>query len=189
MSRWEPDARGRLQRAALDLYSERGFDDATVAEIAERAGLTKRTYFRYFTDKREVLFWGSEIFQETILAGTAAAPPSASPLEAVVAGLQAAAAQLFGPERRPDALRRAQIIAATPELQERELIKRATLSAELAGALRERGVGEPTATLAADAGVTVFWVAFARWVASDGERELDDLVAESRDGLRAATAP
>lgn len=188
MSRWEPDARGRLQLAALELYAERGFESTTVADIAERAGLTKRTYFRYFADKREVLFWGSELFQATILDGVAVAPAAVAPLDAVVAGLHAAAEQLFTPERHPGAAQRAQIIAANPELQERELIKRSTLARAIAAALHERGVPDPAAILAAEAGVTVFWVSFATWVASDGSRPLSRLLDESRDGIRAATA-
>ena len=188
MSRWQPDARGRLQLAALELYSERGFDDTTVAEIAERAGLTKRTYFRYFADKREVLFWGSEHFQDVIVSATSAAAPSAPPLDAVVAGLRAAAEEIFEPGMREGASRRARIIAANPELQERELIKRSALSAALAAALRERGVEDPTAILSAEAGVTVFWVAFARWVSSENRQPLDELIDESLVGLRTATA-
>src|SRR5580700_4321965 len=89
MGRWQPDARARLQAAALALYGERGYEETTVAEIAERAGLTKRTFFRYFADKREVLFFGAVELEELIVAGVGAAPPSATPLEAVGAGLEA----------------------------------------------------------------------------------------------------
>jgi AcrR family transcriptional regulator len=122
MARWQPDARGRLEEAALSLYGERGFDSTTVAEIAEHAGLTKRTFFRYLADKREVLFWGSQALEELFVTEVAAAPESASPLEAVAAALDAAAAMFE--QRRERAARRQQIIAAHPELQERELISR-----------------------------------------------------------------
>src|ERR1700728_1281403 len=121
MGRWKPDARGRLERAALELYGERGFEQTTVAEIAERAGLTERTFFRHYTDKREVLFAGGTQFQQAIVGAAADAPPDALPLEAVTAGLGAVAAGLE--ERREFAGRRAAIIASSPELRERELIQ------------------------------------------------------------------
>src|SRR5712675_3366411 len=92
MGRWQPDARARLQAAALALYGERGYENTTVAEIAERAGLTKRTFFRYFADKREVLFWGSRALEELFVTEVGAAPEAASPLEAVTAALDAVAA-------------------------------------------------------------------------------------------------
>src|SRR5271154_5828231 len=94
MARWEPDARGRLVQAAMELYSERGFEQTTVAEIAERAGLTERTFFRHFADKREVLFAGADALQELVVSAVAGAPESAAPIDAAVAGVQAAAALL-----------------------------------------------------------------------------------------------
>src|SRR5271170_2762589 len=99
MGRWQPDSEGRLQEAALDLYSERGFDQTTAAQIAARAGLTERTFFRHFADKREVLFGGSALLQERIVAGVAGAPPESGALNAVDRGLAAAAA-LLGKFRR-----------------------------------------------------------------------------------------
>src|SRR6476660_8792719 len=120
MVRWEPNARGRLEQAALELYRARGYDSTTVAEIAERAGLTERTFFRYFTDKREVLFGGSGALQELLVSAVATAPDSAAPIEAVAAALDAAGA--FLQERRAFARQRQAVIAATTEMQERELI-------------------------------------------------------------------
>src|SRR5271169_4083686 len=99
MSRWEPDARERLVRAALDLFAEQGYDDTTVVQIAERAGLTKSTFFRHFPDKREVLAAGQDTLCQLLSDGIGDAPSSATPLEAVGAGLEAAA-QAFTPERR-----------------------------------------------------------------------------------------
>jgi AcrR family transcriptional regulator len=186
MGRWQPDACGRLQKAALELYGERGFENTTVAEIAERAGLTKRTYFRHFADKREVLFWGSEQLEELFVTGVADAPPSASPMEAVAGALDGVAA-LFD-DRRVPAAQRQRIIATTPELHERELIKLASLGAAVAQALRERGVGDPAAILIAEAAVTVFRVAFARWVQDDNDLALDQLMRDSLEALRTATA-
>src|SRR6516225_6856446 len=138
MGRWQPDARARLQEAALALYGERGYEQTTVAEIAERAGLTKRTFFRYFTDKREVLFWGSELLEQQMVAAIEAAPASASALGMIGAALDAA--DRFE-EVREFASPRHRIIASSHELQERELIKAASLAAAMAQALRERGFG------------------------------------------------
>jgi AcrR family transcriptional regulator len=186
MGRWEPDARGRLEQAALALYGERGFEQTTVAEIARRAGLTERTFFRYFADKREVLFWAAGTLQELLVSTVASAPDSAAPIEAVAAALEAAGAVLQ--ERRESARQRQTVIAANAELRERELIKLASFASALAGALRRRGVGEPAATLAAEAGIAVFRVAFERWIDETGQRDLPQLVRESLDELKAVTA-
>jgi AcrR family transcriptional regulator len=184
--RWEPDARGRLEQAALELYGERGFDQTTVAEIAKRAGLTERTFFRHFADKREVLFWGAASLQELMVDTLAAAPDRAAPIEAVAAALESAGT-IFE-QRRDGASRRQAIIAATPELQERELIKLASLAGALADALRRRGVKEPAATLTAEAGIAVFRVAFERWIDERNRRGFSQLVRQSLDELRAVTA-
>ena len=178
MTRWEPDAHGRLGAAAMELYSERGYDQTTVAEIAERAGLTERTFFRYFADKREVLFYGSGMLQDRLVQGVTDAPPELAPLDAVGASLEAAAAPF---DEASDLVRRRQaIIGANPELQERELIKLASWAAALAAALRERGVDDASATLVAEVGVAVFRVAFQRWLeAGDGQ----DLAAIFRRSL------
>src|ERR1700677_2672662 len=163
MVRWEPGARGRLGQAAFELFTERGFEQVTVAEIAERAGLTERTFFRYFADKREVLFAGSAAFQALFVSSVESAPESAAPIDAVAAALYAQAGQFM---EHPAAVRRRQaIIAAHPELRERELIKLAVVAAAVADALRHRGVGEPTASLTAEAGIAVFKIAFERWIA------------------------
>jgi AcrR family transcriptional regulator len=186
MSRWEPNARGRLEQAALDLYVERGFEQTTVAEIAERAGLTERTFFRHFADKREVLFGGAGTLQEFLVSAVADAPESAAPIEAVAAGLEAAGALLQ--ERREYSRQRQAVITANTGLQERELIKLASLAAALAVALRKRGVTDPAASLTAEAGIAVFKIAFERWVNATGKPDLPQLIRESLDDLRAVTA-
>jgi len=186
MARWEPDSRGRLEQAALALYGERGFEDTTVAEIAARAGLTERTFFRYFADKREVLFWGAGALQELLVSAVASAPDSASPIDAVAAALEAAGALLQ--ERREFARQRQSVIAANTELQERELIKLASLSAALAGTLRQRGVSDTAASLTAEAGIAVFKIAFERWVDDSNQRDLPQVIRESFDELKAVTA-
>jgi AcrR family transcriptional regulator len=185
MARWEPNSPGRLELAALELFEERGFEQTTVAEIAERAGLTKRTFFRHYADKREVLFAGGEEFQAVFLDGLQDAPADAEPMQAIAHSLDAVAA-LFEP-RRPFARRRAAVVAANPELLERELVKLAKVAGALAAALRERGVPEPTASLTAEAGIAIFRVGFERWVADEGGRTLADLVRDSLAELRAAT--
>ena len=186
MSRWEPNARGRLEQAALELYCERGFEQTTVAEIAERAGLTERTFFRYFADKREVLFAGGVTLQELLVSAVAGAPESVAPIEAVAAALDAAGALLQ--ERHEYARQRQAVIAANASLQERELIKLAALAAALAGALRRRGVTDPAASLAAEAGTTVFRIAVDRWHGETAQRDLLDVTRDSLDELKAVTA-
>jgi AcrR family transcriptional regulator len=186
VTRWQPNARGRLELAALELYSERGFEQTTVAEIAERAGLTERTFFRHFADKREVLFGGAVGLQELLVNAVADAPDSLAPLDAVAVGLDAAGALLQ--ERREFASRRQSIIAANAELQERELIKLASLAAAIADVLRRRGVGDPAAGLAAEAGIAVFKIAFERWVEDADPQSLQALMRDSLDELQAVTA-
>jgi AcrR family transcriptional regulator len=186
MSRWEPDARGRLERAAMELFIERGFDEATVTEIARRSGLTQRTFFRHFADKREVLFAGAGALQEFMVSAVASAPDSAAPIDAVAAALEAAAGLLQ--ERREYSRQRMAVIAANPELQERELIKLARLASAIAGALRERGVPDPAASLAAEAGTTVFRIAVDRWHGEPAQRDLLDVTRDSLDELKAVAA-
>jgi len=187
MGRWQPDSRGRLQEAALALYSEQGFDQTTAAEIADRAGLTERTFFRQFSDKREVLFGGSELLKERIVQGVAEAPEADGPLDAVSRGLEAAAAML-GESRRDLARQRQMVIAANPELRERELSKLADYATAVAATLRLRGTGDPQATFAAEAGMTVLRVAVAQWAEGGEDRDLTSVMRESMAGLRAVTA-
>lgn len=167
MVRWEPGAKQRLQVAALDLYVSRGFEQTTAADIAESVGLTERTFFRYFTDKREVLFHGQSELEQAFLAGVDAAALGASPLAKVTSALEASAS-FFPDERRASSRRRQSVIDAHPALRERELLKLAALAGSIAAALRAGGVDDPAATLAAETGITVFSVAFAQWIA-DGE--------------------
>ncbi len=186
MSRWEPNARGRLQQAALELYIEHGYEQTTVAEIAKRAGLTERTFFRHFADKREVLFAGAAPLQELFVNTVADAPDTAAPMDAVATALATVAADFDG--RRDSARQRQSVVMANAELQERELIKLARLTAALTDALRQRGAGDLTARLAAEAGVAVFKVAFERWISGTDQRELSQLTGELLDELKALTS-
>jgi AcrR family transcriptional regulator len=185
MGRWEPNARGRLEQAALELFGEHGFEQTTVEDIASRAGLTKRTFFRHFADKREALFGGAEEFQELFVSPIASAPASDAPIDMMAGSLEAAGAALQG--RRDFARRRQLVIAANRELQERELVKLASIAAALADALRKRGVEEPAASLTAETAIAVFRIAFERWVAAD-DQNLPDLIRESLEALRTVAA-
>ena len=187
MGRWKPHGTDRLAEAALELFAARGFQRTTVADIAARAELTERTFFRHFADKREVLFRGADALQEHVLEAVAAAPADASAMQAAAAGIDAACA-LVGQSHAWSSRRQA-VINADEELQERELIKLARLAVAIAGALRERGAPEPGASLAAEAALAAFRVGFERW--SGGPGEDDGLTAEVRaalDELRAVTA-
>lgn len=178
VARWADDANGRLRAAAMQLYVERGFDDTTVADIAARAGVTARTFFRHFADKREVLFAGSSALQEALVAALGNAPPEATPMQAVAAALDAAG-EILGGDRERSRQRQA-IINSHADLLERELIKLARLAGALAEGLRRRGVPEPDAGLAAEAGIVVLRVAFGRWAGPDEE----PLVRHGDDGSR-----
>jgi AcrR family transcriptional regulator len=186
VARWQPNARERLEKAAMDLYRERGFDETAVADIAERAGLTERTFFRYFTDKREVLFGGSSRFEGIVVDAIAAAPASMPPMVVVAAALEALS-PLFE-ERRPFAKVRRAIIATHAALRERELIKLASLADAIAAALRRRAVRDPAATLAAESGIAVFKLAFERWLDDERKRDLAHHVREAVAQLASVTA-
>ena len=183
MGRWQPDARGRMIRAAMELFAERGFEQTTAGDIAESAGVTERTFFRHFADKREVLFDGSAIMKRTAYDAILATPGELPPLDAALAGMVAAGGLLEG--RRDHAVRRAGIIAANPGLQERELLKLAAMVDATVEALRGRGVTEPAASLAAHSAVGVFHVAFARWVSENEPPDFAACVAEAAAELRA----
>lgn len=168
MPRWEPDARERLVSAALHLFTEQGFDETTVAEIAARAGLTRSTFFRYFPDKRDVLAAGQETLSRLFAEGIAAAPADATPLEAVTAGLERAAAEMT-PFNRELGPRLHAVIETSVELQERARLKQVGLAAAMSGALRARGVPDPAAALAAELGVLAFKESYTAWVAGEDE--------------------
>jgi AcrR family transcriptional regulator len=177
MVRWEPGAPERLQKAALELFATRGFEQTTATEIAQSVGLTERTFFRHFSDKREVLFYGQDVFVQAFLDGVGTAPADASPIEIVASALQSAAS-LFPDERRSHARTRQSVIEQNPALRERESHKLAGLATTVAEALRARGVDEPAATLAAESGVTVFGIAFAKWIREGEQRSLADIAAD-----------
>ncbi|MEU8171562.1 TetR family transcriptional regulator [Microbispora hainanensis] len=186
MTRWAPGAAERLQEAALELFATHGFEQTTATDIAQSVGLTERTFFRHFSDKREVLFHNQHLFTQTFLAGVEAAPPDASPIEIVACALRSATS-FFPDERRHHSRTRQVVIDQNPALQERERHKLATLAEAVAGALRARGVDEPAATLAAETGVTVFKIAFGQWLREDEHRSLAALAEDMLRELRALT--
>ena len=183
MVRWQPDAVGRLERAALELYAERGFEQTTVAEIAERAGVTERTFFRYFSDKREVLFQGSAHLQTVAIEAVAASPDPIVPIDAVASAIQAIAELLQ--DGRDRSRVRAAVIDANVPLQERELLKMASLARAVGEALEVRGVPASAAAIAAQSGSTVFALSFARWIADPDVDDYPALVRESFQELKA----
>ncbi len=183
MGRWEPDAQGRMIRAAMELFAERGFEQTTAGDIAGRAGVTERTFFRHFADKREVLFDGSRTLERTAVEAILAAPAAHTPLDAALAGMLAAGGLLE--DRREHSVHRAAIVAANPGLQERELLKLAALAEATAGALRTRGVVEPAATLSAQSAVTVFQVGCTRWVSEEEPPGLVACITAAAAALRA----
>src|SRR6204780_1367286 len=173
MARWQPGARERLVVAAVDLFTEQGYDATTVAQIAERAGITRSTFFRYFSDKREVLAAGQETLSRLLAEGIAEAPAGASPLEAVAAGLERASSER-GPVNRALGARLKAAVAASTELQERDALKSVGLAASMTAALVARGVPDPTAHLAGELGVLAFKRGYAEWSEGDsaGKDEL-----------------
>jgi len=186
MGRWQPGAKERLVMAAIELFEERGFEATTVADIAARAGVTERTFFRQFADKREVLFGDPGEYNATFTDAIAAASADAAPIDAVTAALAATGAYFEG--RHAYARRRTAVIAANPALTERDQSKHAKLTDAVAGALRERGVEAPRAALLAELCTVAFHQAFLRWAALDHETDLGALAVEVLGELRAAVA-
>ncbi|GGM21096.1 TetR family transcriptional regulator [Streptomyces fumigatiscleroticus] len=189
MARWQPGAAQRLVVAAVDLFTEQGYDATTVTQIAERAGVTKSTFFRHFSDKRELLVAGQETLSRLLADGITEAPADASPLQAVAAGLERASSAM-GPANRELGPRLKAAVAASTELQERDALKSVGLAAAMTAALIARGVPEPTAHLAGELGVLAFKRGYAQW--SEGDRDDTEGLAPhalaALEDLRAATA-
>jgi AcrR family transcriptional regulator len=186
MARWEPDARARLVVAAVDLFTEQGYDATTVAQIAERAGVTKSTFFRHFPDKRELLVAGQEMLSRLLTEGITEAPAGATPLQAVAAGLERAASAM-GPWNRELGPRLKAAVATSAELQERDALKSVGMAAAMTGALAARGVPGPIAALAAELGLLAFKRGYAAWSEGGGDDFAPHALA-ALDELRAASA-
>jgi AcrR family transcriptional regulator len=184
MPRWDPRAEDRLRDAALELFLEHGYENVTVAQITERAGLTRRTFSRYFTDKRDVLFGGSERLPPLLASSIRQADQALTPFEALLAGLMAAGDRLA--ERVTNAGQRRAILRASPELQERERTKFAVVTDALSGALEARGMTEPGARMLAQVGVAIFQTAFDRWADQPDQAGLSARIREAAAELAAS---
>ena len=183
MSRWEPDAKGRLQRAAMTLFLERGYADVTVADITERAGLTKRSFYNHFADKREVLFADADAFLRALTEPLAALDPATEPLEAAIAALTQAGLTLA--EYSQSAGARRDLIASSTELQERNLVKLASLTQALQDGLIARGTPQRAARFTAQAAMTVFNAAYDDWI-DQPDSDFAALMSRCLDELRIA---
>ncbi len=170
----------------MALFAERGYDRTTVGDIAARAGLTERTFFNHFADKREVLFAGSDRFVEQVVDAARAAPRSSAPLEVVLSACESTSD--FFEARRPFARRRSALIAAHPELRERELVKMMSLAAGIAEVLKQRGTPAPAASLAAEAGLAILRVGFDHWVKDPEDRGLVFHLRAARRQLEAVVS-
>jgi AcrR family transcriptional regulator len=187
MARWEPNAAERLAQAALDLFAERGYENTTVIDIAQRAGLGKTTFFRHFQDKREVLFGGGTM-NGLLTEAIAAAPATATPLEAIAHALDAAGREVFTAERHEFTARRQAVISAHPELQEREALKNLGLIASMAAALERRGVPALTARVAAELGALASTIAYERWSRTTAGDDFGEIARRALGEVRASSA-
>lgn len=187
VSRWAPDARDRLESAALDLFVENGYEETTVAQIADRAGLNRATFFRHFADKREVLFGGEELLAELFAEGIRTASPDAT----LTGCLQAAFAScgvVMTPQQRAKAAQRVLVLAASTEVQERGLLKHARMTKSISTALRERGADELTARLGAQVAMLAFSIAVERWIGSAHDEPFPAHAAAALGDLRERAA-
>ena len=187
MTRWAPNARERLETAALDLFVENGYEETTVAQIADRAGLNRATFFRHFADKREVLFGGEDVLSGLFGDAIRAASPDATLIECLEAAL-AAAEVATTPHRRVTAARRVRVVAASSELQERGLLKHARIASSITAALRERVADELTARLGAEVGMLAFSVALGHWMQANDDEPFPPLAAAALSDLQARAA-
>ncbi|GAB3795874.1 TetR/AcrR family transcriptional regulator [Micromonospora zhanjiangensis] len=184
MARWQPDARERLQQAALDLFAEQGFAATTVPAITARAGLTTRTFFRHFADKREVLFADEAELPAYAEQLVTEAPADTSPLAIILEGLRAVAEARF--EGRKDTVRQWRAIVATDAgLRERELQKRSTLAAALRNGFHARGLDPTRAALLAETAATLMYVSVTAWLETDDDRKLYDIIESTLATLQA----
>jgi AcrR family transcriptional regulator len=184
VSRWAPNARERLEDAALDLFVENGFEETTVAQIADRAGMNRATFFRHFADKREVLFGGEDVLAG-LFAGAVRAAPAGAALTGCLQAALTAAGEAMTPQLRAAAARRRLVVAANSELQERGLLKHARITQSVTAALRERGTDELTARLGAEMAMLAFTVAFERWMAAKDDEPFPPFAEAALSDLQA----
>jgi AcrR family transcriptional regulator len=188
--RWELGSEDRLKQAAMELFDEQGFQDTTAVQIAKRAGVTTRTFFRYFPDKQATLFADAERLAAALVQGILDATDVAEPLRTVVRVL--AEFDWLGVGSREAQRGRDAMIASNPELLERELIKQQQMASGFSSALHRRGVAADIAELAARVGIEVFRAAYRRWLAADDETDLsviaDDVMSTLATIVRASAS-
>ena len=185
--RWYPQAEERLRAAAIELFLESGYENVTVAEIADRAALTRRTFSRYFADKRDVLFAGSDRLPGLLAEALDRADPRLSAFEALLSALAEVGVTL-GVRVAPHATERREIIARSPELQERGRTKSAAVAEALTAGLRQRGSDPASAGLLADVAVAIFQSGFERWVDDPTAGDLASRLHEAGAELAQAVA-
>jgi AcrR family transcriptional regulator len=188
MARWKPNARERLAAAALELFDEHGYENTTVIDIAQRAGLGKTTFFRHFQDKREVLF-GNGALDAVLIGAVASAPSTATPVEVMARALEAAGKFAFPMDRRESVARRQRVIEANPELREREALKNLALIAAVTDALKQRGIPDLNARVAAELGSLAWKIAYERWSEATGDEDFGTVARRALDEVQAASAP
>jgi len=187
VSRWAPNARERLETAALDLFVENGYEETTVAQIADRAGLNRATFFRHFADKREVLFGGEDVLAELFADAIRAASLEATLIECLQAAFAAAEFAMTS-QQRAKAAQRVLVVAANSELQERGLLKHARIARAVSTALRMRGIDELTARLGAEVGMLAFAIAVERWIQPDNDKPFPFHAAAALSDLQVRAA-
>jgi len=187
VSRWAPNARERLEDAALELFAENGYEETTVTQIAERANVNRATFFRHFAEKREVLFGGEDLLADLFADGIRAAAPDATLPECLKAAL-AAAGTVMTARQRAKATQRLQVAATSSEVQERGLLKHARTTGAITAALRERGLSELTARLGAELGMLAFRVAFEGWMKTAGDEPFPSFADAALADLQARIA-
>jgi AcrR family transcriptional regulator len=186
MPRWEHGSEERLKKAALELFEEQGFENTSVIQISKRARVTTRTFFRYFPEKREVLFAGSDELRAVLVEKILQAPNIRAPLKVVVAALSEFDWNGLGSRRSQR--RRQAVIAANPELLERDLIKNHSIARGFTDALQHRGVEADTARLAAHVGIQLFITAYLHWLEGGAKTDLA-MISDNAMSLLASIVP
>jgi AcrR family transcriptional regulator len=187
MPRWEVGSEERLKEAAMELFEEQGFENTSTIQIAGLAGVTNRTFFRYFFDKPEVLFSDSERLRAALVEGIRSAPSTLTPLETVAHALAEFDWRSLG--SRESQRRRRAVIDSSPGLLERDLIKQHTMAQDFVEALLERGVDADIARLATGVGICVFTTAYDQWIHADADIALSEISESVRATLATIVGP
>jgi AcrR family transcriptional regulator len=170
MPRWEQGSAERMKQAAMELFEEQGFEATSAVQIAERARVTTRTFFRYFPDKDEILFADADVLNEALVQELLRTPDLTQPLQAVVRTLTGYDWEKLG--SREVLRRRSLMITSNPRLLERDLIKQHQMADGFRQALCERGIDPDIADLAASTGSQIFRTAYRKWLESNDNTDL-----------------